>query len=192
MKSTGNTVSKNKTGDITLWVEQHTKDLLSWAVYKTSDKELAEDLVQDVFLVAAEKYETFKGDSQPKTWLFAILNNKIAEHFRKLSSRPQPDPLSDDFFNEKGRWKDDAKPTMWPDENEQHLLDEPEFIKVWHHCIDELPDLQSDCVRLKFLNGQESAVICQDLNISSSNYWQLLYRAKLQLRMCLEKLWFKK
>ena len=129
MKSTGNTVSKNKTGDITLWVEQHTKDLLSWAVYKTSDKELAEDLVQDVFLVAAEKYETFKGDSQPKTWLFAILNNKIAEHFRKLSSRPQPDPLSDDFFNEKGRWKDDAKPTMWPDENEQHLLDEPEFIK---------------------------------------------------------------
>ncbi|MDZ4845108.1 MAG: sigma-70 family RNA polymerase sigma factor [Chitinophagales bacterium] len=181
-----------KEQDLESWVQQHTKELLSWAFYKTSDKMLAEDLVQDVFLVAAEKYESFKHDSQPKTWLFAILNNKIAEHYRRLSERPQSDSIANPFFNEDEHWKEASKPQDWADSDEGSLLDNQEFNKVFHHCIDELPDLHSACIRLKFINGIQSEVICQDLNITPSNYWQLLHRAKLQLRKCLEKLWFKK
>jgi len=182
--------SKRKTDKIAGWVELYTKDLLSWAFHKTSDKMFAEDLVQQVFLIASEKYASFKEASTPKTWLFAILNNKIAEHYRKLSTRPQVDSLNSPFFNEAGNWKEGRKPQVWPDEDEGHLLDNQEFIKVWQLCIYELPELQSACIRLKFINGIESKVICQDLNISSSNYWQLLHRAKLQLRGCLEKHWF--
>ena len=62
-----------KQQDISSWVDLYTKELLSWALHKTSDKMLAEDLVQDVFLVASDKYSTFKNDSQPKTWLFYYL-----------------------------------------------------------------------------------------------------------------------
>ena len=56
------------------WVNQFTADLLSWASRKVPDTELAKDLVQDTFLVASEKINSFKGESSPKTWLFAILN----------------------------------------------------------------------------------------------------------------------
>jgi RNA polymerase sigma-70 factor (ECF subfamily) len=80
--------SKRKTDKIAGWVELYTKDLLSWAFHKTSDKMLAEDLVQQIFLIASEKYASFKEASTAKSWLFAILNNKIAEHYRKLSTRP--------------------------------------------------------------------------------------------------------
>jgi len=184
--------SDRKQRDIVIWVKLYTKDLLSWAAYKTSDKTLAEDLVQDVFLAAAEKYSSFRNDSQPKTWLFAILNNKIAEHYRKLSSHPKVEPLGEQFFNEEGKWKEDAKPQEWAAEDDNNLLDNPEFNVVLHQCIQELPELQAACIRMKFINGMESEEVCQELNISASNYWQLIHRAKLQLRSCLEKLWFKK
>jgi RNA polymerase sigma-70 factor (ECF subfamily) len=46
-------------------------------IFKTSSKEIAEDLVQDTFLAAFHKIDSFEGKSQPKTWLFSILNNKV-------------------------------------------------------------------------------------------------------------------
>ncbi len=62
---------------ISEWVEQYTNEMLRWAFHKVSDIELAKDLVQDTFLIAAEKQSSFKGESKPKTWLFSILNHKI-------------------------------------------------------------------------------------------------------------------
>ena len=64
------------------WVNQYSDALFSWAYYKTSSKETAEDLVQDTFLAAYHKIDSFKGNSQPKTWLFSILNNKIIDYYR--------------------------------------------------------------------------------------------------------------
>jgi RNA polymerase sigma-70 factor (ECF subfamily) len=55
-------------------------------IFKTSSKEIAEDLVQDTFLAAFHKIDSFEGKSQPKTWLFSILNNKVIDYYR-LSAR---------------------------------------------------------------------------------------------------------
>ena len=45
---------------------------------------------------------------------------------------------------------------------------------------------------MKYIEGLESDDICKELNITASNYWVLIHRAKLQLRACLEKNWFLK
>jgi len=37
-------------------------------------------------------------------------------------------------------------------------------------------------------NGEE---ICQELDISPTNFWQVVHRAKLQLKNCVEENWFK-
>jgi RNA polymerase sigma-70 factor (ECF subfamily) len=63
------------------WVNQFSDELFSWAYHKTSSKETAEDLVQDTFLSAFHKIDTFEGKSSPKTWLFSILNNKSLTQF---------------------------------------------------------------------------------------------------------------
>ena len=74
--------------NITQLVNQYTNELLSWASYKVSDTELAKDLVQDTFLVAVEKIDSFKGDSSPKTWLFSILKYKIIDYYRVKVKKP--------------------------------------------------------------------------------------------------------
>ena len=70
------------------WVDLYSDKMYTWALHKTSSIEIAEDLVQDTFLAAFQSISKFEGKSEPKTWLFAILNNKIAEHFRKQFRNP--------------------------------------------------------------------------------------------------------
>ena len=96
------------------WVETYTNDLYSWALHKVSDHEMAKDLVQDTFLAAAEKIQSFKGDSLPKTWLFAILNYKIIDFYRKKPKQPVKvdDQVFDTFFDDGGDWRNERKPSM--------------------------------------------------------------------------------
>ncbi|UZJ64501.1 RNA polymerase sigma factor [Sphingobacterium sp. KU25419] len=55
------------------WVEDYSETLMRRALYLLSDRQDAEDLVQDVFIAAFDSYPTFKGNSTPLTWLMHIL-----------------------------------------------------------------------------------------------------------------------
>ncbi len=184
--------NNNKT-ELTEWVRLYTKDLYAWAYRNTSDKELSEDLVQETFLAAAESMSGFKRDSQPKTWLTGILKNKIAEHYRKSIRQNITTTLPSDeiasFFSSDGRWGKSAMPHAWQSET-GNLTDLPAFNKIFDDCIEHLPAMMNACIRLKFLDEKKGKKICQELGITTTNYWQIIHRAKLQLRDCLEKYWF--
>jgi RNA polymerase sigma-70 factor (TIGR02943 family) len=177
--------------NISEWVESFSGELYSWALYKVSDPETAKDLVQDTFLAAAEKFEGFEGNSSPKTWLFAILNNKIIDFYRKKANKPvnRDNQIFSEFFDEEERWKAGKNPRDWQEE-EKHLLDNIDFRVVLKKCLDELPDKWNACVQLKFLEDKKGEAICQEIGITPSNFWQIIHRAKLQLRECIEVNWF--
>ena len=178
--------------ELTQWVETYTSDLYSWAYHKTSNVEVAQDLVQDTFLAVAERLDSFQGKSSVKTWLFSILNNKIVDFYRKKAKAHVSfdGNFLSHFFNEDGEWKQDSMPKDWSD-GEEHLLDNAEFHQVLKLCMDALPVSWSATVKLKYLSQKKGEEICKELNITSSNYWQMIHRAKLQLRACLEKKWLK-
>ena len=177
--------------NIVLWVEDYTRELFSWAFHKVSDAELAQDLVQDTFLAAAEKIENFKGESSPKTWLFSILNHKIIDYYRKkinqtVSYEEQSITM---FFDDGGSWLESKRPEQWKEDNEKHILDDREFQMVLERCLDALPDKWNIAVKLKYLTGKNAQEICQELGVTTSNFWQIIHRAKLQLRDCVNKNW---
>jgi len=183
----------DKTPDLTRWVEDYTSALYSWALHKTSDEELAKDLVQETFMAAAEKLDSFRGDSAAKTFLFSILNHKIIDHYRKKLSRPVriENQAFSKFFDENGDWHGSKKPQEWH-EDEDNLLDDTNFQSIFKNCISELPEKWNICITSKYLLEKKTEEICQELGISTTNYWQMMHRAKLQLRECLEMNWFKK
>ncbi len=181
-----------ETINITQWVNDYTEELYSWAYFKTSSALTSEDLVQDTFLAAAEKLSSFNGNSSPKTWLFSILNHKIIDFYRKKSVNPvvlENDNISQ-FFNNDDGWRTEKVPADWQDE-EINLLDNEEFNAVLKKCLDALPEKWSMSVKLKYLTEKSGEDICQELGISTTNFWQIVHRAKLQLRNCIENNWFK-
>ena len=183
------------------WVEMYSDKMYSWTFYKTNSKEIAEDLVQDTFLVAFQSISKFEGKSDPKTWLFAILNNKIAEHFRKIYRNPilsenqansnEGESFFDTLFDSNGEWQKEERPKEWQN-TEAHLLDDVAFVKILQACMDKLPANWNAVIQLKYLEEKKGDLICQELGIAPTNFWQILHRSKLQLRKCLENHWFKK
>jgi RNA polymerase sigma-70 factor (TIGR02943 family) len=174
------------------WVNTYTSELYSWAYHKVSDSELAKDLVQDTFLAAAEKIDGFKGESSPKTWLFSILNHKIIDYYRRKINHPvsiDNQSLST-FFDENGYWISDKKPNDWHEED-QNLLDNNDFQEILNKCLDDLPENWNICVRLKYLSEKSGEEICQEMDIAPTNLWQIIHRAKVALRECVENNWFK-
>lgn len=182
------------------WVKLYSGDLFRWAEFKSSSREVAEDLVQETFLAAYRSLDSFNHDSSPKTWLHAILKNKLTDYFRKKGRdivvsesvfyKYDTDPFFDTFFDENGNWKKEARPQQW--ETEGELLDNADFRKTFYTCLKKLPPAWYHVMNLKYFEDKKGEEICKETNISSTNFWQILYRARLQLRACLEKNWFKK
>jgi len=178
---------------ITEWVKTHTKPLLAYTMTKVSHRETAEDIVQLVFENALMASRKQKDIGSVKGWLFSILKNKIADHFREQYRHPSHHSLeelneSGDFFDENGNWKSETRPGQT---ETGHLLDDPEFTNILRRCIHALPPRMNAVVQLKYMDDRESALIIEELGLSANNFWQLIHRAKLQLRQCMEKHWFK-
>ncbi|WP_121354776.1 sigma-70 family RNA polymerase sigma factor [Flavisolibacter nicotianae] len=177
--------------DFIQFVKTHTKELFAYTFSKVQQKEVAEDLVQEMFLSAYQSYDSFQGKSSVKTWLFSILKRKIADHYRLRykNSNEVSSGIIGDFFDENHRWRPEHRPKEWPDEKD--LLDDPEFSKSLSECFKNLPEKWSSAIRLKYLEEHDADGICNQLEISKSNFWQIIHRAKLSLRNCLELKWFK-
>ena len=68
------------------WLDQYGDALFRFALARVNTREIAEDLVQEVFISAVQAKERFEGKSSEKTWLFSILKHKIIDHFRRNKS----------------------------------------------------------------------------------------------------------
>ncbi|WP_430787096.1 RNA polymerase sigma factor [Virgibacillus flavescens] len=67
---------------IALWFKQYHDDILNFLVYYTGKVDV-DDLVQEVFIKAVRNVNTFKGNSEPKTWLISIARNVAIDEMRK-------------------------------------------------------------------------------------------------------------
>lgn len=58
------------------------KQLTSFAFSYVKDWGIAEDIVQDVFIKALRNYESFRGESSLKTWLYSITANQCKDYLK--------------------------------------------------------------------------------------------------------------
>ena len=122
------------------------------------------------------------------------MKHKIIDHYRKKSrtakyfEEPGVDEKSDDY-SENGYWKIDNAPADWGDQPED-ALHQKEFMLILRDCLQALPEKIAAAFSLREMEGIESNDICKELDITSSNLWVMLHRARHQLRRCLEINWF--
>jgi RNA polymerase sigma-70 factor (ECF subfamily) len=174
------------------WVEHYGDFLYRFALSRVRDSGVAEDLVQETFLAALRGRENFKGHSAGRTWLVAILKHKIVDYIRKKIREPSSDKieaLSDmtvPDFNDQGEWQ--LRPSRWA-VNPGRVYEQKEFLDVLYHCLAELPERLAEAFMMREMDGLSTAEVCKALDITSTNSWVMLYRARMSLRRCLEDKW---
>jgi len=177
------------------WLPEYGDYLYSYCLLRVNHRETAEDLVQETLVSAMRAAGSFKGESSEVTWLVAILKNKIIDYYRKrdvlkdaqsyLASTEAE--FSDNFFEAtNGHWLRDAASHTW---DADAGVDEEEFGRVLQGCIEKMPPKLAPVFIARFLDDEDSETICKVHNLSPSNYWVIMHRAKLLIRACLEKRW---
>ncbi|MFP5042513.1 sigma-70 family RNA polymerase sigma factor [Parasediminibacterium sp. JCM 36343] len=173
------------------WINKYGDILYNYTLQRVSDKGLAEDIVQDTFLSAWKSRETYNAQASEKNWLFAICKNKIIDHYRKKSTSKvqygEADTTSH-FFDDAEHWTKEDQPNEWGI-NYQQPVETKEFYNILELCKKKLQEMQKNVFVMKYMEDLESDEICKVLNITPSNYWVIIHRAKLQLRKCIEKNW---
>lgn len=175
------------------WLTEHGDYLYRYALARLRDPHQAEDAVQET-LLAALAGSGFAGKASPRTWLTGILKHKIIDQFRRQqreTTLEDPDEVAvddagmEDFFLDDGHWAE--PPQAWREPG--NLLQQNQFLEVLQACLDRLPKKLARIFLLREIEESDNEEICKELEISPTNAWVMLYRARMGLRKCLEMNW---
>ncbi len=190
---------KNTATNPSDWLERHGDAMYRFALMRIRDSEAAEELVQEALLAACKNQATFSGQSSERTWLIAILKNKIMDEMRrraKVAARHEEMDLEhlapDPTFNRRGLWA--VAVERWPESEAGTSggAESGEFWAAFQGCLSGLPQTWADAFVLRELDGASTEEICKLLGVTSTNLWTMLHRGRTQLRACLEQNWFLK
>ncbi len=182
--------------DPAAWLTEHGDYLYRYALLQLRDEAAAEDAVQETLLAALGAWARFSGKSSVRTWLTGILKHKILDLFRSRAKEPQYTPASDDpeaelalleqaLFDATGHWA--HPPRTWGDP--ESTLEQQRFWETFIRCLEELAPTHARIFHLREMEGLGTDEICKELEITSTNCWVMLYRARLGLQQCLETRW---
>lgn len=173
--------------DKTLLITENADYLFAFALKKVKDRELAKDFVQDTFVSALNGLDKFKGESAIRTWLTSILNRKIIDYWRKAETR-YTDPVSSFFKGEDGdgSWILEKRPQGKMSDFELEM-DKSERHEELSDCIKKLPEKWAGILTSKYFEEEKAEAISKEFDVTTSNLWVIIHRAKLVLRDCLEQ-----
>ena len=174
------------------WLEAYGDYLFNFAIGQLRDASAAEDLVQDTFLAAFKARNRFHGQSSERTWLVGILRHKIYDHLRHtcreraVRADANPARRDDEAWDGAVMWLHDVAAEC---DSPNRRLELEEFRTNLETALGKLPPRVAQVFQLYAVEERSNSEVCQRLNISESNLWVMLHRARRQLRCHLTAWW---
>lgn len=171
--------------------------LLKFARLQMRNETWAEDVVSETLVAALSQPQQFQQQSQLKTWLIGILKHKVLDAFRHESHKgtlsthlddETADPLDFIAFQDDGHFA--QMPAEWGNPETSTL--QRQFFEILEACTEKLPPLQGRLFLMREWLELSSEEICKELQLTPTNLYVQLHRARLRLRECLEMHWFQR
>lgn len=150
----------------------HRSYLVRFAQRKLHDPMLAEDVVHDVFEAVISGRAVFAGRSALRSWLTAILKNKLVDLIRERARYHELDATGED---------EDAPQIECTAPRPDELAEQRERLALTLDRIEKLPAGLRDVVEWRVLRDEPTEAVCERLSISSESLFVRLHRARKQL-----------
>jgi RNA polymerase sigma-70 factor, ECF subfamily len=133
----------------------------------------AEDLLQEIFLAAHRKLETFRGDSALGTWLYRLAMNLCLDHLRSRATRSGQvtDPLDDEYGLD--------------DSGSRRLAERTVARMDLERAMAQLPEGCRTAFVLHDVEGLEHREIADILGIAEGTSKSQVHKARMRLRAML-------
>lgn len=162
-------------------VIENTKFLRRAALGMGLKDEVADDLVQNTWVTFFDVANRYEGRSKIRTYLFGILYNKARE-IRRSEKKHTHDEWNEfeSRFDDTGHW---AKAPQRP----EVFLERSQDMITLTTCLDKLPMQQRAAFTLKEVQELSTQEVSEVIGVSTNNLGVLSFRAKANLRECLEE-----
>lgn len=155
--------------------ESYHQDIYQFVFYMVKDKQLCEDLVQEIYIKVLQSYSSYRGESSRKTWLFSIARHVTIDYFR-AQKRKRKRILEHFDWSKKGESIKSDLPLpediILKNEEAQHL----------YHFLDKCTVDQKSVLILRFIQSFSIQETAEILNFSVSKVKTTQHRGIKTLR----------
>jgi RNA polymerase sigma-70 factor (ECF subfamily) len=138
----------------------------------TRDSDLASQVVTDTLWDVWKFPERYNGTCKVSTWVLAIAKHKAMHATRSRRAEfVDLDDVSDSLVSELG-------------DPESSSLAGERAIALWR-CVQELPEVQRECLHLVFYEGMTLAEVAQVQQVPENTVKTRLFHARKKLQVCL-------
>jgi RNA polymerase sigma-70 factor (ECF subfamily) len=180
-------------------VNQHHSSLIRMAMGYVADREVAEEVVQDTWMAVIESLSRFECRSSLRTWICGILIHKAKDRgvrekrHTTFSAFESYDDDNDEAvdpsrFQQTGEWAGHwaFPPQPWDDRTPEKLLASKQAVDCMQRAIETLPATLKEVLILRDVEGVEAKEVCEILNITETNLYVRLHRARERVRVAVE------
>ena len=146
--------------------DQYCKAMFNTAYNFIKDDDIAKDVMQEAFIKAFKKIESFSGEATFGAWLKRIVVNQSLDYIKK--QKIQTVELNDNivYMADEEPWEVDAEIKL----------------SAIYKCIEELPQKCKNVVKLYLIEGYDHQEVAQILEISEVASRSQLSRGKSKLK----------
>lgn len=153
-------------------VEQERERLRRFVMRYVSDRDEAQNIVQETFAEAYRQIDRFRGDSKVSTWLFSIARHLSYGYLRKSKRQSYVAHDTIEFLAGDDSVSSETQETVEADERK----------RIVHEAISELPDHYRRVVQLRDLEERSTQETADQLGLTPVNVRVRLHRARKQLK----------
>ena len=166
-------VQRCRRGDLAAFeaiYKAHSGRLFSLACRMVGNPTDAEDLLQDIFLAAHRKLDSFRGDSALGTWLYRLATNLCLDHLRSRAAKSSQ--ITDTI---------DDEPAL-ADAGSRRLADRTVDKMDLERAMAQLPEGCRTAFVLHDVEGLEHREVAELLGIAEGTSKSQVHKARLRLR----------
>ena len=167
-----------KNGDLDklgLLFERYNRILFAFFYRLGNDREVCEDLIQNVFMRIVKYKKNFKGEGQFKHWMFHIARNIHADHFRANNKLGNKESLEN--YGER-----------FSDYSELQAMEESDYnVALLKKCISMMDEEKKELIMLSKLEGMRYKDIGEIINCSEGTVKVKVFRALKELKEIFQK-----
>ena len=180
-------------------VSQQHGALIRMAMGYVANREVAEEVVQETWMAVIESLNRFEGRSSLRTWICGILIHKAKDRGvreKRHTTFSDFESYDDDHdeavdpsrFQQSGEWAGRwaFPPQPWDDRTPETLLVSKQAVDCMQRAIDALPIILKEVLILRDGDGVKTKDVCKMLNITATNLYVRLHRARERVRVAVE------
>ncbi len=152
-------------------VSRYQNYVFSIAVQIVKNRDIAEEVSQDVFMKVYKSLASYDGKSKFSTWIYKIAYRTAIDHYRRIKHTSDLDLVAERVNNDEGRKGAENKDLRSNIEKALDLM-KPDAAAV---------------LRLYYLEEQSVQELCEILDLSLSNAKIKLFRARAALKKIMEQ-----